>query len=114
MSLTKILSNEKTSAEEKLEAVAQVVAAAREAYGNADQDIAVPDVNTVHGVMPFNVLEDEAKVELLQSTVGIIKASAVEYARTNPGTNINRRIEELLATDGMFTNVAAGTKFEYI
>ncbi len=114
MSLTKILSNENTSAEEKLEAVAQVVASAREKYGNEDQDIAVPDVNTVHGSMPFNVLEDDAKVELLRNAVGSVKAQAVEYARVNPGTNINRRIEELLATDGQFANVAAGTKFEDI
>jgi hypothetical protein len=114
MSLTKILTDEKTSAEEKLEAVAAVIAGARENYGNADTEIPVPEVATVHGYMPFNVLEDDAKVELLRNRVGAIKASAVEYAAQNEGVNINKKIEELLAVDGLFANVSPGTKFEYI
>lgn len=114
MSITKILSDEKTTDAEKLEAVASVVAGAREAYGNKDAEIAVPRVNTANGSMPFDMLDDDGKVALLKSTVGAIKADAVEYAEQNPGTNLNKKIEEILATNGMFCNIAAGTKFEYI
>lgn len=114
MSITTILSNEKTSDEEKLEAVAEVVAGAREAYGNADAEIAVPRVGTVNGSMPFDMLDNDSKVAILASSVGAIKAQAVEYAEQNPGTNMNKKIEEILATDGCFCNIAAGTKFEYI
>ena len=114
MSITKILGNKETSAEDKLTDVAGVVAGAREAYGNTDADIAVLTVNTVNGAIPFNLLDDESKVELLASEVGRVKARAVEFTMQNPGTNLNRKIEELLATNGLFANIAAGTKFEYI
>ena len=114
MSITKILSNKDMPAEEKLEKVAEVVAAARAAYGNEEAVIGVPDVGTAHGSMPFNTLEDDSKVELLRSEIGGIKARAVEFDRQNEGANVNKKIEELLATNGYFVNVAPGTKFEYI
>lgn len=114
MSITKILGNKETTAEEKLADVAAVVAGARENYGNTDAEIAVPSVNTANGSMPFDLLDDDSKVTLLSGEVARVKASAVEYATQRPGTNLNKRIEELLATNGYFANIAAGTKFEYI
>lgn len=114
MSITKILTEEKTSAEDKLKRVAEVVAAARNAYGNEGVEIACPHVNTPQGSMPFIHLEDDSKVALLRDRVARIKAAAVEAAEQNPGVNINKKIEELLATDDMFVNISSGTKFEYI
>lgn len=114
MSITKILGNKETAAEDKLADVAAVVAGARENYGNTDADIAVPTLNTVNGSMPFNLLDDDSKVAALIAEVGRLKAAAVEYHTQNPGTNLNRKIEELLAVNGMFANIDAGTKFEYI
>jgi uncharacterized small protein (DUF1192 family) len=107
MSITKVLTDKDTAPADKLERVAEIVAQAREAYGNADAEISAPMINTVH-------LEDEAKVALLRDEVARIKARAVEMATQTPGANMNRKIEELLATNGMFVNIAAGTKFEYI
>lgn len=114
MSITKVLSDEKMSAEEKLSSVAEVIAGAREAYGNTEADIASPKVSTVHGAMSFDMLEADSKVQLLRNAAGVIKARAVEAAEQNPGVNINKKIEELLATDPMFTNIDACVKFEYL
>lgn len=114
MSITKILGNKDTSASEKLEEVAAVVAGAREAYGNTDKDIEPSVLNTAHGTMSFVHLEDDSKVEHLRGEVQRIKAQAIEFCQNNDGTELNRKIEELLATNGMFANIAAGTKFEYI
>lgn len=114
MSITKILSEEKTPASEKLERVAEVVASARAAYGNEDIAIEAPMIDTVNGRMNFNHLEDDAKVSLLRSQVQMIKAQAVEFTEECEGASMNRKIEELLATHGMFVNISAGTKFEYI
>jgi hypothetical protein len=114
MSITKVLTDKDTAPADKLERVAEIVAQAREAYGNADAEISAPMINTVHGEMNFVHLEDEAKVALLRDEVARIKARAVEMATQTPGANMNRKIEELLATNGMFVNIAAGTKFEYI
>lgn len=114
MSITKILGSENATNEEKLEAVAAVVAGAREAYGNSDVAIAAPEVQTAYGVMGFVHLEDDAKVNLLAGEVQRIKAQAIEYVAQNPGTSLNRKVEELLAVNGMFVNISAGTKFEYI
>ena len=114
MSITKILGEEKAEAEDQLSRVAEIVAAARDNYGNAQVEIAAPMVETVHGRMNFNHLEDKAKVELLKGEVQRIKAKAVEYAEQTEGANLNKKIEELIATNGYFVNVNAGTKFEYI
>lgn len=114
MSITKILTEEKTSAEDKLARISEIVAAARSAYGNEEAAIPVPKVNTPHGSMKFEHLEDASKVAILRDEVARIKAHAVECVEQNPGTNINKKIEELLATNEFFVNVSSGTKFEYI
>jgi hypothetical protein len=114
MSITTILTAEKVPAVEKLEQVAQIIAGARKNYGNEEMVIECPRVDTAHGSMPFNVLEADSKVAVLRSEVGMIKAFAVEAAEQFPGTNINKKIEELLATNGLFCNVDSGAKFEYI
>jgi hypothetical protein len=114
MSITKVLSNEKTSAEEKLEEVANIVAGAREAYGNSEEDVTVPRVNTTNGSMPFDMLDNDSKAEVLRSEVASVKAAAIEYCEQREGANLNKKIEELLATNGFFCNIAAGKKFDYI
>lgn len=114
MSITKILTEEKTPASDKLKRVAEIVAGAREAYGNVKAEIEAPMVHTTNGDMNFNHLEDEAKVAILRNEVSSIKAQAVEFVENTEGANMNRKIEQLLATHGMFVNISAGTKFEYI
>ena len=114
MSITKVLSDKDVSDEDKLKAIAETVAVARKAYGNEESEIAVPRVNTTNGSMPFDMLDDDGKVSLLKSEVASLKARAIEFSENNPGTNLNKKIEELIATNGMFTNISAGTKFEYI
>jgi len=114
MSITKILSEDKTPAEDKLDRVAEVVATARSAYGNEDESIESPSVQTPNGMMKFVHLEDESKVAVLRAELGRIKAQAVEFVEQGEGRSMNRKIEELLATNGMFVNISAGTKFEYI
>lgn len=114
MSLTAILSNEKTAVAEKLEAVAETVAKARAAYGNEDAEIAAPMVNTAYGAMRFTNLEDDAKLEIIRDTVMRIKVQAVEFGETREGANVNRKIEELLATSSIMVNVGEGSKFEYL
>ena len=114
MSITKILSDKDLDSSVKLERVAEIVAKARETYGNVDVEITSPMVETTMGRMNFVHLEDVAKVELLRNEVLKIKAKAVEFNEQCPGANINRKLEELIATNGMLVNVSAGTKFEYI
>lgn len=114
MSITKILNDEKVTTEEKLQRVAEIVASARQKYGNEEAEIQSPVINTPHGAMNFNHLEDDSKVELLKGTVQYIKAQAVEFAEQNEGVNFNKKIEELIATNPMFVNISAGTKFDYI
>ena len=114
MSITKILTSKNVDSNAKLDRIADVVAGAREAYGNSHAVVASPKVNTPNGVMSFVHLDDDSKVELLKSEVARIKAVAVEFVEQTEGADLNRKIEELLATNGMFVNIAAGTKFSYI
>jgi hypothetical protein len=114
MSITKILAEKDTDSGEKLTRVAEIVAAARQAYGNSDAAVDSPKVNTPNGSMSFIHLDDDSKVALLKSEVASVKCSAVEYVEQTPGADLNRKIEELLSINGMFVNISAGTKFEYI
>ena len=114
MSLTEILNKKKTSAKSKLKDVAQVVAGARENYGNAKVKIACPSCNTAEGSMPFNMLDADSKVELLKDRLPGIKARAVEANTRDKAVVINREIEKQLAIDPYFANVGNGVKFEYI
>jgi len=114
MSITKILANTKAEPQELLYSVADIVAAARKAYDNEDTVIEPPMVNTVHGTMSFKHLEDNSKLEILRNEVQFIKAQAIEASEQRPGVNINKKIEELLATNPLFVNISSGTKFEYI
>lgn len=114
MSLTKVLNQKDTDPDKILEQVAEIVASARKAYGNEDAKIEAPSVNTAHGMMPFDVLESDAKVAILKQEVGAIKAQAVEFGQQVPGANVDKQIEQLLATHPLFVNVSAGKRFEYL
>jgi hypothetical protein len=114
MSITKILSNEKTSDEEKIASVAELAAKARESYGNEDAEIKDPLVNTTYGEMRFSNLEDDAKLTFVRNEVAKIKVRACEAVEQGQGVNPNRRVEELIATNPVLVNVSSGTKFEYL
>jgi hypothetical protein len=114
MSITKILTDEKSTAEDKLADVANIVAGAREAYGNSSESVTTPRANTTHGSMPFDMLDADSKVEVLRGEVARIKATAIEFTEQREGANLNKKIEELIATNGYFCNIAAGKKFDYI
>jgi hypothetical protein len=114
MSLTKILSEKDADAEDQLSRVTDVVAKARDAYGNGDAEIEAPSVDTTEGRMSFVHLEAAGQVAILRKQVSLIKAQAVEFVDQNPGSSMNKKIEELLAINPYFANVGNSTTFDYI
>lgn len=114
MSITKILTKKDADADAQVLAVSEIVAAARLAYGNEETEIEAPMVDTPHGRMSFVHLEAASQVETLRAEVARIKAAAVEFSTNNPGANLNKKVEELLAINPLFASVGNGTKFEYI
>tara|TARA_R110000851_G_scaffold134199_1_gene269376 strand:+ start:2335 stop:2679 length:345 start_codon:yes stop_codon:yes gene_type:complete len=114
MSITKILADKNLTADEKLDEVADIVAGARDSYGNSDADIPEVKVNTTHGNLPFAHLESESKVEILMNEALNIKAEAISAVENYPGVVLNKKVQELLATNVFFVNVSSGTKFEYL
>jgi hypothetical protein len=114
MSITKILTEKDVDASVKLERVAEIVAKARDTYGNTDVEIPTTKVNTTNGYIGFEFLEDEGKVEVLRVQAVKLKAKAIEYVENHPGSNMTRKVEELLATNPYFANISAGTGVEYL
>lgn len=114
MSLTKILTEKDANAEDQLSRVAEIVGAARKAYGNEDAVIDAPMCNTTEGSMSFVHLEGESQVQELRRQVSLIKAAAVEFVSNNEGASMDKQIEERLALNAYFANVGNGTKFAYI
>jgi len=114
MSITKVLNDPKISDSDKLTLVAEIVAGAKEAYGNSDVVITVEKVTTTHGSLPFSHLEDDSKVEILRNEALNMKANAIAFVEDNEGTVLNKKVQELLATNPFFANVSSGTEFEYL
>lgn len=114
MSIIKILNDKNTSAEEKLASVAEIVANAREKYGNSEAEIPTTNVNTTYGSVSFEHLEDDSKVEMIKAEVQKIKAAAIEAERQTAGTNVNKEIEKLIATNSLLNNVVAKDEFDYL
>ena len=114
MSIFDILNAKKVPDAEKLAAVAAVVAEARSKYGNADTEIPPREINTVDGMMNFTHLQDDAKVQVLRQEAQAIKIRAIEFGNAVKGANVNKKIEEMLATSGVFTNITTGSSFEYL
>jgi len=114
MSITKILSDENSSAEEKISDVAETVAKARASYGNEEAVIDDPFVCTTYGEMRFSNLEDDSKLQFISNEVMKIKVLACEATEQKQGVNVGRRVEELVATNPILVNVSSGTKFEYL
>ncbi len=113
-SITEILATAEMADSEKLQRIAEVVAKARDSYGNTEAEITAHMVPTTHGDMNFNYLDDSSKIAILKAEVQRIKAIAVEFSEQCEGVNLNRKIEELIATNSFLVNVSAGTKFEYL
>lgn len=114
MSITTILSNKDMSAEDKLASVADTVSIIRASYGNSEVTIPAVKVNTVNGNLPFTHLENNSKVEVLIARAMRIKAQAIAYTEENEGTVLNKKVEELIATDPFFANISAKSVFEYL
>ena len=65
MSITEILSDKDMPAKEKLAQIVEVIAKAREAYGNAEAEITPRTVNTTEGSMKVIHLTAESKLALV-------------------------------------------------
>ena len=114
MSITKILGNKDFSDAEKLVQVSEIVAGAREAYGNSDAEIPELRVQTTHGSLPFSHLQDDSKVVMLLNEALNIKTQAIAASEDTPGVVLNKKVQELLATNSLFANASADTEFEYL
>lgn len=100
--------------EDKLTAVAEIVAGARDSYGNAKEEIPAVKCDTTHGMLPFNSLEDGSKVEILCNQAMNIKSQALAFVENNPGAVLNKKVQELISVNPFFANVAPGTEFELL
>ena len=114
MSITKTLSNKDLSSEDRLSQVAEVIGTLRKSYGNAKSDIPSVKVNTTHGNLPFEHLESDSKVEFLLNEALNIKAKAIAIVEENPGIVLNKKVEELLATNALFANASSDSEFDVL
>lgn len=114
MSISKILACKKTESADKLDKVAEIVKACRVSYGNDGVEIKDVKVNTSHGNLPFSNLEDDSKVELLMNEALNIKATAIAAVEDNTGMVLNKKVEELIATNPLFANVTSETGFDVL
>ena len=98
---------------EKLSAIAEIVATAKEAYGNADAEITEPEVVSVNGLTALSMISEAGKVELAKAEVERIKINAYEDSQ-NEGVVFNRRVEEYLAISPVLSHITATVDSTYL
>lgn len=114
MSIIKILADKNIEDSAKLEQVAEIVAKARKDYGNTKDVVKASEVNTPYGVASFDSLLDDAKVHYLSGEVQRIRAAAIEFGKGTEGANVNKKLEELIATNPMFCNIVNKSEYSYV
>ena len=114
MSIISLLNDKELKASQVLAGVAEIVTKARAAYGNEEAKIPTAAVNTTYGAVDFEHLEDDSKVEIIRAEVMRIKVLAVEAAKDVVGTNVNKEIEKLIATNVFLNNIVSASKFDYL
>lgn len=114
MSITQTLSSKTLTSAEKLTSVAEVVGTLRETYGNSKTVITDVKVNTTHGMLPFSHLEEDAKVETLLNEALKIKSQAIAAVEDTPGIVLNKKVQELIATNPLFANASAESEFDVL
>lgn len=112
--LTEIFTNEETTATEKVASIAEVVAKAREKYGNEGIDIDVPEVATADGLVDLSLLSDSDKVSLAERAVKYIIMIATENVKGAQGVVLDRELERLIATETTLVNILASVDSDYI
>lgn len=113
MTLTQILNSKKKVAK-KLEMVAEVVAKARKKYGNTDEEITSPEVNTTEGMTDLAYLTDADKVVMASKEINSIRVKAIESTKVTEGTVLDREIERLLAINPVLANLDSTSGSEYV
>ena len=114
MKLSEIFESEELSDGEKVTAIAEVVTKAREAYGNGDTEITVPEIHTIDGLENLNMLSDESKVIMAESEVRNIKVVANEFCKAFEGAVLDRKVAELIAISPLLTNITVKSESEFI
>jgi len=114
MSISKILADKDLTNEDKLSRVKEIVETIRNAYGNTEVEIEDVKVNTTNGAIPFSHLEADSKVELLKNETANIKVAALSEVEMNPAIVLNKRVEEMVATNNYFANISTESDFEYL
>lgn len=114
MKLSEIFSAEDMSAKKQIKEIAKVVKAARDAYGNSDTEISLPEINTINGLEDLSLLSNESKVAIAESEVTNIRTIAVEYTKAYEGAVLDRKVEELIAISPVLANITAQTESAYI
>ena len=108
------MKEKKMSNAKKLQAIADIVATARDSYGNKKAGVAAPEMNTSHGSMPFNELGDDSKLAYIAQEVVALKAAVLEVCRNDKALNPKKKMEEAVATSPLLCNVTGGTVFDYL
>ncbi len=113
MKITKLLGNEETATEVKLEGINTFVSTVRAAYGNAEDTIDPIKVHTVDGYVPLTLLSDEEKVAVAYQQIKNAIAQATIVTEDVQGAKFDRLIEGLVAVDAILCNLDAKTDSAY-
>lgn len=114
MTFTQILNNEGLTASEKIAKLSSLTTKAREAYGNQETEIAVPDVPTTEGIVSIKYLSDEDKVSLASCQIRNIANEAIATTECEEGAVLDREIERLVAKNPVLVNLLAKSESSYI
>jgi hypothetical protein len=114
MTFTEIFSSEELSNSEKVAELASITTKARKDYGNTEQDIGEPTVNTSEGLKNIKYLNDEDKVAIAKTEFKIILNTAVASVDCQEGTVLDSEVKRLVAINPVLVNILCRVESAYI
>lgn len=114
MTLTEILDNTETPTSEKLLQLAKVVSKAREAYGNTEETLTPPRVNTSEGFVEMKYLSNDDKLVIAKQQIRHITMEVIATTDMVEGAVFDKEFERLLSLNAHLSHITSKTDSKYL
>ena len=114
--ITQILDtkNKQMSPTKKITAIKGIVQDVRRKYGNKGKKLGKTVCNTTNGSQSIKYVSDEDKLALVVCEVDVIRSQAINDTECTKGVVFERRVEELIATSALLSNLGKKVESAYL
>lgn len=114
MTISTILDNTETPVAEKLLQLAKIVSKAREAYGNTEETLTSPRVNSTEGFVDMKYLSNDDKLVIAKQQIRHITMEVIATTDMVEGAVFDKEFERLLSLNPHLSHITSKTDSKYL